>query len=328
MSAFEVRTGSFYGQETIELVDNESKLEAVILPGFGSNLISLKNTAKDIAFIKTPGDFQELKNRPTGFGTPVLMPPGRIKGGSFTFQGREYQFEKNEKGGQNHIHGLVLNRPWEVTKTSTDGAAIVQTRFSSRSFPELSQYLPQPFTISLTFTLSGDTLKVETRAENHAQEPMPLWLGFHPYFQVPLGPESTKADCFISLDTAHRWELAGLVPTGQRFPVEGKYDLTRGQCLEGLLLDDVYTAKQTNNLSSARFEDKKAKAGIEYTAGPSFKHWVIYTGKDLEADFVCLEPYTGVPNAPNLTLPMEETGLIALEKGKPFVEKMELKIFC
>lgn len=328
MSRFQVERGSFSGEETIELLDKNSGLGATILPGFGSNLISLKNNKKNISFIKTPRDFSELQNRPTGFGTPVLMPPGRIKGGSFSFQGREYQFEKNEAGGQNHIHGLVLNRPWSVGETSTEGGAMAQTVFSSQKFPELSQYLPQPFTITLTFKLQGDVLAIETRVENHAPEPMPFWLGFHPYFNVPLGEQSSKADCFISLDTQQRWELAGLVPTGVLMDVQGQYDLTAGQCLEGLLLDDVYTVKQTENRSCARFEDRRAKAGIEYVAGPRFQHWVVYTGKDLSADFVCLEPYTGVPNAANLDLPMAQTGLMALEQGKPFVEKMELKTFC
>ena len=90
MSKYVVQKGTFSGKETVILRDEEAALEATILPSCGSNLIALENTAKGISFIKTPSSFEELKNRPSGFGTPVLMPPGRIKGGVFTFQGREF----------------------------------------------------------------------------------------------------------------------------------------------------------------------------------------------------------------------------------------------
>lgn len=325
---YKVQRGSFSGQETIELSNESTGLKATVLPGFGSNLIALDDLKRGIAYIKTPATFKELENRPTGFGTPVLMPPGRIKGGKFTFQGQEYQFEKNEAGGENHIHGLVLKRPWQVaTLEANQERAILETVFESKAFPELEAALPQNFTLTLTFVLEGRSLRIQTKAENHDPRPMPFWLGFHPYFQVPLGKESTKADCEIQVATETMWELEGLVPTGKRTVVTEAYDLAAGRSLEGLLLDNVYSVRQTDGHSVARYHDKKAKAGIEYLAGESFKHWVIYTGKDLSADFVCLEPYTAVPNAANLDLSFEETGLIALEAGKPYIEEMEIKTY-
>jgi aldose 1-epimerase len=323
MSAYKVQQGSFSGQGTVELIDEASQIQATILPSCGSNLIAF--TAKGRSFLKTPKDFQELKNRPSGFGTPVLMPPGRIKDGVFHFQGREYRFEKNERGGRNHIHGLVISRPWEVAALSAENSARAQLTFASDKFPELKSYLP--FVLSLTFTLADGSLTIQAQCQNLAAEALPFWLGFHPYFRAPLSPASSKADCFITLATQKRWQLEELVPTGERLPVEGKHVLSEPRSLEGLLLDDVYTVAQSAGRSVARYEDRAAKAGIEVEADSAFGHWVVYTGKDLSADFVCLEPYTGVPNAPNLPLPPSETGVVALERERPFTGEIRLRPF-
>ena len=52
--------------------------------------------------------------------------------------------------------------------------------------------------------------------------------------------------------------------------------------------------------------------GLRYAADETyFKHWVIYTKGEAD-QFLCIEPYTWLPNAPNLNLPTSVTGLIEI----------------
>ncbi|NPV52406.1 MAG: aldose 1-epimerase [Firmicutes bacterium] len=327
---------TFFGSEkAYELVDGAAGLEATLIPGFGSNLISLRNTRKGIDFIKGPGTMAQLRERPVGSGFPVLMPPSRIANGTFEFMGRRYTFERNE-GGKNHIHGLVCNRPWRITRACAgDDGVFVQTRISSDDHPEILRSLPHSFELELSFQLKDGALTIDVAATNRGPDPMPFGLGFHPYFKVPLADDSSKASCFIKLPASKRWELVDLLPTGKILPVEGKYDLRAGRGLEGLVLDDVFTEVEAEpgphlhgNMVKCEYRDEMAGAGIIFEAGVEFPHWVVYTGRTTDTNFICLEPYTWIPNAPNVNLPAELTGARALMPSEPFKGRMVLTPYC
>ena len=329
MARYLIRERVFDSEPAYELVDEVSGLSALLIPGFGSNLISFRDVRKGIEFIKGPENMSQLRERPTGFGFPVLMPPSRIADGTFEFMGRRYQFEKNE-GGKNHIHGLVRNRPWRVAaaRAGDEDGAFIQTRISSDDHPDMLRSLPHSFELRLSFRLKDGTLSIEVMAINNGADPMPFGLGFHPYFKVPLAGDSSKASCFIKLPAAKRWELIDLLPTGKILPVEGKYDLRSGRSLDGLILDDVFTDVAPvagEDVIRCEYWDERAGAGIIFEAGVEFPHWVVYTGRTADTDFVCLEPYTWIPNAPNVNLPAELTGMRALTQGESFRGKMVLK---
>ncbi|MNC40248.1 Aldose 1-epimerase [compost metagenome] len=55
--------------------------------------------------------------------------------------------------------------------------------------------------------------------------------------------------------------------------------------------------------------------GIKYTADEAFKHWVLFTKGEAE-QFLCIEPYTWLPNAPNLPVANEVSGLIDLKPNQ------------
>lgn len=54
-------------------------------------------------------------SRKRGGQGDVLIPfPGRISNGRYSFNGRPFQLECNDKEGPNAIHGFVRNLPWQV----------------------------------------------------------------------------------------------------------------------------------------------------------------------------------------------------------------------
>lgn len=326
MTRFNVTETVFDGEKALILQDNDGQLEATLLPGFGSNLIDLQLKGEGVSLLYTPAGMGDLKDKPVGWGFPILMPPNRINRGRFTFNGKEYVFDINEAGIY-HIHGLVHSLPWRVVATDTKTAASVTTAIRSDDHASIKRSYPHSFELRMTYSLRDNRVDFLVEAENFGDEPLPFGIGFHPYFNVPLGKTSSKAQCTVRVPARQRWELDNFIPTGRRLPVQGKFDLRQPVSLAEVMLDDIYTDLEfADGASVCEFTDKGAGISVRYGADDQFKHWVVFTGKTPDAPFVCLEPYTWVTNAPNLDLPYDETGLIVLQGGQTFTGKMWLEI--
>ncbi len=319
MGNYSVEKTVFDGQEALVLSDHASGLSGILLPGFGSNLIGLRLAEPEVKLLYEPDSMADLHKKAVGWGFPVLMPPNRIEGGRFSFEGREYKFEINENG-VHHIHGLVHSLPWRVVAVDTESAASVTTAIRSDDHPSILASYPHSFELRMIFTLKGNRIDITFEAENFGAETMPFGVGFHPYFNVPLTSASSKGKCTVQVPANKRWELReDCIPTGRRLDLSGTVDLRSPQALDSVMLDDVYTdLEYENGESVCSFVDQGSGISLRYGADSQFKHWVVFTGKTPDAPFVCLEPYTWTTNAPNLDLPAQDTGLIALEGGKTF----------
>jgi aldose 1-epimerase len=326
LSRFRIEDCGFLGLNALSLKDTESGWEGTLVPEFGSNLVGLVSNRGGFDILRTPETLDALKANPVGWGFPILMPPNRIDNGRFTFDGREYVFEINE-AGKYHIHGLVHSLPWRVVDTSTSDSASVTTAIRSDDHPSIKRSYPHSFEVRMTFSLQEARVDFTIEARNFGSERMPFGIGFHPYFNVPLSPDSSKAQCTVKVPANKSWELDDLIPTGRRLPVSGNRDLRQPTALGKVMLDDVYTDLDfSQGASVAEFRDNGAGVTVRYGASDEFKHWVVWTGKTPQDPFVCLEPYTWVTNAPNLSLPQEDTGLIVLEGGETFTGRMWLEI--
>ena len=90
--------------------------EAEICPERGANLISLTRPELHMSSLRTPSSLEDFtKSNPYLWGVPVLLPPNRISGAKFEFEGREYVFPMNEPTIGNFIHGMLR---WAFTPPS------------------------------------------------------------------------------------------------------------------------------------------------------------------------------------------------------------------
>ena len=72
--------------------------EAMVLPGWGANCVSLRYLPSGAELLRTPPDQGALHANPNVYGLPLLFPPNRIRDGSYAFNGR---FDANANRLQN-----------------------------------------------------------------------------------------------------------------------------------------------------------------------------------------------------------------------------------
>jgi aldose 1-epimerase len=327
MQRYSVEESTFKGANIYILKDSKVGLRATFLPEMGSQLISLYSEEVGIEFIKGP---ESLEDRTTSIGFPILMPPNRIKNGRFTFNDREYILDINERGRENHIHGFVHNKSWKVKDVGANiGGAWIETVILSTDEADITRQFPHDFELSMKYLLRDGALDITSRCANKGEDAMPFGIGFHPYFKVPLSESSSKSMCSLKVPANKVWELEECIPTGRLIDLNGApKDLREGASLEGMLLDDVYTdLEPKGDGSTCLYIDEGAKVGLRFTADAQFLHWVVYSGKTLDSDFICFEPYTWVTNAPNLHMSPRITGFRVLEPGEEFIGEMKLSFF-
>jgi aldose 1-epimerase len=309
----QVKPIEYLGEPAVTL--RTAELEAIVVPGWGSNMIAMTRVSDGLEILHSPGSREEYLARPALFGNPVLFPPNRIDGGQFQFNGRTYHFPINHPHMNNHIHGVLMRLPWQLRKAETDGnRAIVETFVDSEQSPDVFEALPHRFTVTLRFVAEGGTLTQQFIVTNHDEAPLPVGLGYHTSFRFPLAPEGSLERCTFQLHADKQWELNDrFLPTGEFTEIPYKENLARGMTMTGIKLDNVFSSAP-GYANKAVITDPDADIRIVYSCDDTFQHWVVYNG-DGQSGFLCPEPYTWVTNAPNLDLPHDVTGFRAVAPG-------------
>ena len=198
--------------------------EMAINPENGADLFRLVLDGKEI--IK-PGGQNEAEN-------PWLFPfPNRLKHGAYDFEGKKYSFEINDDNGlQNALHGFVRTKPFSITEQGkNDQEAWITLNYTDAG--KFESY-PFPFQMSISYRLSVQELKVEVKLVNIGCTNIPAGLGWHPYFDLPLGKDKAE----IQLPLCEEIEVdKTMIPTGKKFH-STRFDVFRN--LKGIDLDTCF----------------------------------------------------------------------------------------
>jgi aldose 1-epimerase len=155
---------------------------------------------------------------------PLVPYVNRIRGGSFTFRGREIRLEPNMAGDPSPLHGQGWLNPWTVEESSGADATLIYRH-------EAGEW-PWTYEARQEFSLDEAGLAARLTCRNVSDEAMPCGLGFHPYF-----------DCgsWTRLDTNVKvaWTVDEHVLPVARVPAEGRYDL-RNRLVCGQDLDNGF----------------------------------------------------------------------------------------
>ncbi|OAB39436.1 galactose mutarotase [Paenibacillus macquariensis subsp. defensor] len=312
--------GTWNGYDTYILHSND--LQITLLPRLGNNVIAIWDKHEERHILREPDeqdlDFYLLK--PYHFGIPLLFPPGRLRNGQFSYDGVDYQFNRNT-AGDNHIHGLHKTQSWCVSdiEEDEDGCSIT-TEFLSSDDSQWMAQSPIPLKFQVIFKLQGSRFTQQLKVTNLGEHAFPVGLGFHSWFLLNGQPQ----DWTLKVPVESIYELdEALIPSGELAPLGSLKDLNVGLNLAGTNLDTLFRIGEGQPVEAVL--SHKDGYGLRYVADDRyFKHWVLYTKGEAD-EFLCIEPYTWLPNAPNLEQGPEFTGLIRLEPQQTFETQLYLE---
>ncbi|AWB45900.1 aldose 1-epimerase [Paenibacillus sp. CAA11] len=315
-----VTKGQWNGYDTYILHSRE--LEVTLLPRLGNNVIGIKDLIQQREVLRKPdeSDLDFYLQKPYHFGIPLLIPPGRIRKGRFSYAGQTYQFDQNT-ANDNHIHGLHRTQSWCVSDIEEDEeGCTVTTEFMSSDDPNWMRQFPVPLKIEMTLRLQGASLSQTFKVTHLGDQPAPFGLGLHTWFMIDGEPENWTLHLPV---TAKYVSDEQIITTGETAELGNLDALNHGLNLQGTNFDTMLKigGKQAEALLL-----RKDGYGLKYSADPEyFKHWVLYTKGEAD-QYICIEPYTWLPDAPNLNLSHEETGLIELKPQEPIELTLNLEL--
>ena len=287
------------GIEVVRLADAAHHAEVSIAPSIGNIAYEFKVNGKN-AFWLPSESLAALKAKPMLCGNPFLAPwANRLDQDAFFANGKKFRLNPDlgnfrRDPNQKPIHGLLAFSPdWRIAATDADSdSARVTSRLEFWKYPELMAQLPFAHTIEMTYRLHDGVLEVETLLENHSTAPMPVGIGYHPYFQLHDTPRDQWKVHLAARD--HLALSKELIPTGERKPVEFPDPVS----LSGTQLDDVFGGLVRDSSGRATFSVEGAREKISVIYGPKYTVAVVYAPPG--RSFICFEPMSAVTDAFNL----------------------------
>jgi aldose 1-epimerase len=284
------------GVEVVQLADAARHLEVSIAVSVGNMAYEMNAGGKSVLF-SPYHSLAELKAKPTLSGIPFLAPwANRIETDAYWLNGRKYLLNPDlgnirVDGNKLAIHGFLSYSPaWTLVSVGADKrSAWATSRLDFWKHPEMMAQFPFAHTITMTYRLANGALEVETTLQNLSAEPMPVAIGFHPYFNVHDAPRDQWKVHLAARDHLVLTNL--LVPAGERKPVEFADPLP----LQGVQLDDVFSNLVRGPDGRAQFWVEGSKQRITVTYGPKYAVAVVYAPKGRE--FICFEPMAAITNA-------------------------------
>lgn len=311
MSRYSATWETVAGVQLAVLRDAATNAEVRVAPSLGNTCIAYR--LGDWHILDEPPNEHDLLTRASSYGIPILFPwPNRLRNARFTFEGREYRVLPSP-GTPHANHGLVRNRPWQISRCEVTGdAPLVESVIRSTDFPELADQYPSAFELTVAYRLQATALRIDALATNTGPGRLPFGFGLHPYFPVPLAPGSRRASCQVRVRASEAWELVDHLPTGQRRAVDGRDDLRRFRPLGAETYDDVLTALEQP--FAAELRDPVWEGGIVVEADTSFRECVVFAPE--HRPVVALEPYTCTADALNLAARGIDAGPRVLQPGE------------
>jgi aldose 1-epimerase len=235
---------------------------------------------------------------------PLVPFVNRIRGGRFTFRGREIRLEPNMAGDPSPLHGQGWLNRWTVDEAGEREAVL--------SFVHEAGEWPWFYEARQNYALDEGGLSLRLTCRNRSAEPMPCGLGQHPYF--PCGPETR-----IDTQVKDVWTIDEHVLPVEKVPAEGRYDL-RDRLVCGQDLDHGFAGWG----GEARMTDPDWPYALRLSS-PTAKFFQLYS--PVEGGIFVAEPVSHANAALNAPEPQwPELGMRVLAPQEAMSLDMRLEV--
>lgn len=228
----------------------------------------------------------------------VLAPwPNRVRGGRYTFAGREHQLDCNDTELGTALHGLVFDAVWQVERADDR-----HVRFAH----ELAPSGGYPFALSLAvdYALTAEAgLDVTLTIANAGDGDAPVGVGFHPFFAVASG-SLADAELTVPADTWLRPADDGI--PSDAVPVDGTpLDLRSATVVGDQQLDDAvgHLRRDGDRVAHVHLVDRSAGRRITLRLEEGLDWLMIFTGEsdriapERRRTSIAIEPMSCPPDA-------------------------------
>jgi aldose 1-epimerase len=320
--------------EVVRLRDAAHRTTVAVVPSAGNMAIEMMVNGQNV--LRFPySSLDEFLKRPGLIGIPFLGPwANRLDEQAFYANGKKYMFNMGLGNVRGNIpmHGfLTTASEWKVIEARSDNqAAWISSRLEVWRQPSWMAQWPFAHNVEITYRLQGGVLEVRTRIENLSSEPMPVVIGYHPYFQLT---DSQRDDWTLSVGARTEWLLAPeKVPTGETRPIEQFFPNPQSVPLKDYNLDHLFGDLVRDSSGNAVLSVKGKSQKLDIVFGPNYRAAVIFApnpnattsaggrpggpptgaapaaaqgrgtggGMAQNRNFVCMEPMAGISNAANL----------------------------
>ncbi|MCL4332401.1 MAG: aldose 1-epimerase [Candidatus Thermoplasmatota archaeon] len=217
-------------------------------------------------------------------GAALLMPyANRIRGATYSFDGKSYRFAPNN--GNDSIHGFVRDLEWNLVEIRS-WVVSLEVQASNEGYPS-SINCKEEIEIGESFA------EFRLGILNTGEQPCPAVIGCHPYLLFDEFWRISSDSDIMKLEVEN-----GYFPTGNFIEVESGLLSSQG----GKQFDTCYVSQ-----GKLSMESKSCIVTMERHGMPYF---MLYNGSFAGSNSVAIEPMTGAPDAFNNGI-----GLSVLEPG-------------
>lgn len=327
------------------LGDELQFIEATIAPGRGMLLVQarvrlpghgefdlLTTPPLDVVAGKLGGPDDFAGNVSFSLGGAILLPyANRITGRALPdtreietqVLGRTVRLPTNWGGKalgaeQYAMHGLMLDSAFEVVE---QGADCVRGVLRAGDF---AGHWLSATDVTVEYRLTSAALELTVQAANTGDEPLPIGIGWHPWFNLPSGDRSQARLRVPARARTAVNDYDEVLPTGEVLPLAGiPYDFSQGAPLGDLYLDDCFVDLTGD---AAEVIDPAAHFGLRISAGaPPVKAFQVYAPPD--KPFVVVEPQFNWADPFNPVWKSGDTGMVILQPGERTTYAAKVALF-
>ena len=310
--------------DVVTLSDRRTQLVVRVLTT-ASNAYQVTVKGEDV-IRRTWNTLDDIRGRMGLNGVPLLWPyANRLDEQAFYANGQRYSFDPglgNTGRGAIPIHGFVTGADaWKVVEAKADSrSAWVTMKLDFFRIPRYMKQFPFAHTLSMTYRVQDGALEVHTRIDSLSDEPMPVAIGFHPYFQLT---DSPREEWRIAIGAKTHWKLEpSKLPTGETEPITRFLPDPKHVLVKDVMLDDIFTDLERDARGQATLSLIGKAQQVDVLIGPKFRTALVYTPPNTSVAF---EPMAAITNALNLAQKGLYKELQSIEPGGSWEESFWIR---